>query len=149
MHKSWLVAGLVSACAFAVTLPAAAENTLKMAYALSTNSHYGAGADAMAKSLEGSTQGKYKVQQFANSALGGEREVIEGLQIGTVDLAIVSTGATLNFVPETGVFDIPSCCATCLMPVPCSTARWARTCWPSSPIGASLHWRGANRVFDT
>ncbi|EWM51937.1 TRAP transporter solute receptor, DctP family protein [Bordetella holmesii 70147] len=101
------MAGLVSACAFAVTLPAAAENTLKMAYALSTNSHYGAGADAMAKSLEGSTQGKYKVQQFANSALGGEREVIEGLQIGTVDLAIVSTGATLNFVPETGVFDIP------------------------------------------
>ena len=33
--------------------------------------------------------------------------MIEGLQIGTIDLAIVSTGATLNFVPETGVFDIP------------------------------------------
>ena len=78
-----------------------------MAYALSTSSHYGAGADAMAKSIEASTGGKYKVQQFANSALGGEREVIEGLQIGTIDLAIVSTGATLNFVPETGVFDIP------------------------------------------
>jgi tripartite ATP-independent transporter DctP family solute receptor len=39
--------------------------------------------------------------------LGGEREVIEGLQLGTIDLAIVSTGATLNFVPKTGVFDIP------------------------------------------
>ncbi|OZI74305.1 TRAP transporter substrate-binding protein [Bordetella genomosp. 12] len=107
MHKSWLAAGLLSACAFATAFPAAAQNTLKMAYALSTNSHYGAGADAMAKSLEAASQGKYKVQQFANSALGGEREVIEGLQIGTVDLAIVSTGATLNFVPETGVFDIP------------------------------------------
>lgn len=78
-----------------------------MAYALSTSSHYGAGAEAFAKSIEGASGGKYKVQQFANSALGGEREVIEGLQIGTIDLAIVSTGATLNFVPETGVFDIP------------------------------------------
>lgn len=107
MRKSWLAAGLFSACAFAVALPATAQNTLKMAYALSTSSHYGAGAEALAKSIEASSQGKYKVQQFANSALGGEREVIEGLQIGTVDLAIVSTGATLNFVPETGVFDIP------------------------------------------
>lgn len=85
--------------------PAAAQTQLKMAYALSTSSHYGAGADAFAKSIE--EGGKYKVQQFANSALGGEREVIEGLQIGTIDLAIVSTGATLNFVPDTGVFDIP------------------------------------------
>ncbi|SAI38697.1 TRAP family transport system%2C substrate-binding transport protein [Bordetella trematum] len=105
MRKSWLVAGLVAACAFATS--ASAQAPLKMAYALSTSSHYGAGADAFAKSIEESSQGKYKIQQFANSALGGEREVIEGLQIGTIDLAIVSTGATLNFVPETGVFDIP------------------------------------------
>ena len=117
-----------------------------MAYALSTSSHYGAGADAMAKSIEASTGGKYKVQQFANSALGGEREVIEGLQIGTIDLAIVSTGATLNFVPETGVFDIPSCCATCRTPARCWTARSARTCWPSSPAAASSPWPGANRA---
>ena len=85
--------------------PATAQTEFKMAYALSHNSHYGAVADAFAKVLADS--GKYSVKQFANSALGGEREVIEGLQIGTIDLAIVSTGATLNFVPDTGVFDIP------------------------------------------
>ncbi|MFJ1301506.1 TRAP transporter substrate-binding protein [Pseudomonadota bacterium AL_CKDN230030165-1A_HGKHYDSX7] len=107
MRKTWLAAALLAAGAFSVTAPAQAQTTLKMAYALSTSSHYGAGGDAFAKSIEASTGGKYKVQQFANSALGGEREVIEGLQIGTIDLAIVSTGATLNFVPETGVFDIP------------------------------------------
>ena len=107
MRKSWLAATILAACAAATSLPSAAQTTLKMAYALSTSSHYGAGADALAKSIEASSNGKYKVQQFANSALGGEREVIEGLQIGTIDLAIVSTGATLNFVPETGVFDIP------------------------------------------
>ena len=73
-----------------------------MAYALSTSSHYGAGADAMAKSIEASTGGKYKVQQFANSALGGEREVIEGLQIGTIDLAIVSTGPPSILFPKPG-----------------------------------------------
>ncbi|CAM3693964.1 TRAP transporter substrate-binding protein [Castellaniella denitrificans] len=100
----WLAAAaLIGVTASA---PALAQTTLKMAYALSENSHYGAGAAAFAKTLEASTP-DFKIQQFPNSALGGEREVIEGLQLGTIDLAIVSTGATLNFVPQTGVFDIP------------------------------------------
>lgn len=97
----------LASASFFIAVPAHADKTLKMAYALSTNSHYGAGGEAFAKSIEASTKGQVKVQQFPNSALGGEREVIEGLQLGTIDLAIVSTGATLNFVPKTGVFDIP------------------------------------------
>lgn len=103
--SKWLVA-LTAASAF-IAAPAVAETTLKLAYALSTDSHYGAGAKAFAELLESKTDGEYKIEHFPNSALGGEREVIEGLQLGTIDLAIVSTGATLNFVPATGVFDIP------------------------------------------
>jgi len=108
MRASWLKTLITAACvagALAAT-PVAAKN-LKFAYALSTNSHYGAGADAFVKSLQASLPGKFTVEQFPNSALGGEREVLEGLQLGTIDLAIVSTGATVNFVPSTGVFDIP------------------------------------------
>jgi len=98
---SAVVAGLMAAA------PAMAQQTLRMAYALSQQSHYGAGGEAFSQAITQSTGGKIQVQQFPNSALGGEREVIEGLQLGTIDLAIVSTGATLNFVPKTGVFDIP------------------------------------------
>ncbi|MFC4298878.1 MULTISPECIES: TRAP transporter substrate-binding protein [Castellaniella] len=100
----WLAAAAL--VGMTASAPVLAQTTLKMAYALSENSHYGAGAAAFAKSLEASAP-DFKVQQFPNSALGGEREVIEGLQLGTIDLAIVSTGATLNFVPQAGVFDIP------------------------------------------
>lgn len=110
MRKTWLAplfAAFTAASGLALATPAAAQTTLKMAYALSTSSHYGAGGEAFSKSLEAGTGGRYKVQQFPSSALGGEREVIEGLQLGTIDLAILSTGATLNFVPQTGVFDIP------------------------------------------
>ena len=62
MRKSWLAASILAACAAATSLPAVAQNTLKMAYALSTSSHYGAGADALAKSIEGSTNGKWLLQ---------------------------------------------------------------------------------------
>jgi TRAP-type transport system periplasmic protein len=100
----WLAAAaLVSAAA---ATPVLAQTTLKMAYALSETSHYGVAAAAFSKSLAASDP-NFKIQQFPNSQLGGEREVIEGLQLGTIDMAIVSTGATLNFVPQTGVFDIP------------------------------------------
>ncbi len=101
----WVLA--LSAAGMFAAAPALAQTKLKMAYALSTSSHYGAGAAAFAKTIEAESGGKYSIEQFPNSALGGEREVIEGLQLGTIDVAIVSTGATLNFVPSTGVFDIP------------------------------------------
>ncbi|WP_170181417.1 TRAP transporter substrate-binding protein [Lampropedia puyangensis] len=99
--------GAVAAAAITVSTPASAETTLKMAYALSQQSHYGAAGNAFAKTLDEGSGGKYKVQQFANSALGGEREVIEGLQLGTIDVAVLSTGATMNFVPSAAVFDVP------------------------------------------
>src|SRR5690606_12995699 len=109
MRNTWFTKVLLAASVAGMfaAAPALAAKNLKMAYALSTNSHYGAGADAFAKSIESGSNGEFKIEQFPNSALGGEREVIEGLQLGTIDVAIVSTGATLNFVPETGVFDIP------------------------------------------
>lgn len=106
----WLAPALLSmaaAAALTVAAPAAAQAPLKMAYALSQQSHYGAAGNAFAKTLEEGSGGKYKVQQFANSALGGEREVIEGLQLGTIDVAVLSTGATMNFVPSAAVFDVP------------------------------------------
>ena len=80
---------------------------VKIGYALAVNSHYGAAANAWAESVEKGTNGAYKFKQFPASALGGERELIEGLQLGTVEAAIVSTGALSNFVPDVGVVDIP------------------------------------------
>ncbi|PAT38409.1 TRAP transporter substrate-binding protein [Vandammella animalimorsus] len=106
----WLAPALIgTAAAAASVLPSAAlaQTTYKMAYALSQQSHYGAAGNAFAKTLEEGSSGKYKIQQFANSALGGEREVIEGLQLGTIDMAVLSTGATMNFVPAAAVFDVP------------------------------------------
>src|SRR5690625_3509241 len=101
----WLMA--FAAASVLASGAAVAETSLKMAYALSTDSHYGVGAKAFSETLTDATDSAFVIEEFPNSALGGEREVIEGLQLGTIDLAIVSTGATLNFVPSTGVFDIP------------------------------------------
>ncbi|MCC7327331.1 MAG: TRAP transporter substrate-binding protein [Burkholderiales bacterium] len=89
------------------SVPAAAQETMKMNMSLSQNSHYGVAVDTFAKEVEKRTQGRYKVQNFYSGALGAERESIEAVQLGTLDLTLTSTGPVPNFVPEVAILDIP------------------------------------------
>jgi len=84
-----------------------AQTTLKIGYATAPTSHYGVGTTAFCDEIEKRTTGRYKCQQFANSALGGEREMIEAVQLGTLDLVNTSTGPVGNFVPDVNIVDIP------------------------------------------
>ena len=93
-----LAAGIVSA---------QAQTVIKIGYATSATSHYGVGTTAFCDDIEKGTQGRYKCQQFPSSALGGEREMIEAVQLGTLDLVNTSTGPVGNFVPEVKIVDIP------------------------------------------
>ncbi len=97
----------LAATALLAAAGASAQTVLKIGYATSKESHYGVGTTAFCDELEKSTQGRYKCQQFPASALGGEREQIEAVQLGTQDLTNTSTGPLGNFVPEVKVVDIP------------------------------------------
>lgn len=101
----------VFACLAAVGLAAAAptfaQTVLKIGYTPAKDSHYWVGATTFCSEVEKGTQGRYKCQQFPSSALGGEREQIEAVQLGTQDAVITSTGPVGNFVPEIKVVDIP------------------------------------------
>ncbi len=57
--------------------------------------------------VEERTNGDITVNLFPNRQLGEERELVEGLQMGTVDMAVVSTGPLGGFVPEINVLDLP------------------------------------------
>ena len=86
---------------------AQAQTVLKIGYVTNKESHYGVGSTVFCDEVEKATQGRYKCLHFANSALGGEREQIEAVQLGTQDLVNTSTGPLGNFVPEVKIVDIP------------------------------------------
>lgn len=98
---------LFGMAALAFAGAAQAQTEVKIGYALPENSHYGAGAKTWAEVTETETDGAFSFVHYGSSGLGGEREVLEGLQLGTVEATIVSSGTLSNFVPEAGVFDIP------------------------------------------
>ena len=95
------------ACATLIAVPAVAQTTLKMNIPLARDSSYGVAVDTFAREVEARTGGRYRIQNFYSAALGGERESIEALQLGTLDLTMTSTGPVPNFVPEVAIFDIP------------------------------------------
>lgn len=90
----------------ALAAPAGARE-IKMGYALAEDSHYGAAARAFEASVTKALGDEFTFRDFPSSGLGGERDVIEGLQLGTVEMTVVSSGTLSNFVPEAGVFDVP------------------------------------------
>ena len=103
---------LASACALALGLalaagPAQAQTTMKISISVAQNSHQGVAIDTFAREVEKRTGGRYKIQTFYSGSLGGERESIEAVQLGTQELAFSSTGPVPNFVPEARILDIP------------------------------------------
>jgi len=112
MHRfqAWssaLLTALSITAGLGAAAPAAAQTTLRINIAIAQNSHYGVAIDTFAREVEKRTSGRYKIQTFYSGALGAERESVEGVQLGTLDLTLTSTGPLPNFVPDVAILDIP------------------------------------------
>ena len=64
-------------------------------------------AQQFADKLAELTQGKTKVVHHHSGALGGEREVAQNIQLGTVDMGPITTAPLSTLVPEMSVFQLP------------------------------------------
>jgi TRAP-type C4-dicarboxylate transport system, periplasmic component len=79
---------------------------LKAGHAVDPSHPYHRGLVEFAKLIENRTNGKYRIDLYPSAQLGNERDMIEELQLGTLDLVVTSTGPVSNFVPRMGVVDL-------------------------------------------
>ncbi|SED65761.1 TRAP transporter substrate-binding protein [Rhodobacter sp. 24-YEA-8] len=101
-----LALSAVSACAV-LAGTALEARTLNIAMTPPEESHYGAAAKAFKEKIEELSGGDITVEIKANGVLGGEREILEGMQIGSIEMGVTSTGPVGGFVPSTYVLDLP------------------------------------------
>lgn len=82
---------------------------LRIAFTGVLTTQMGESAKALSKSFAEATNGRVRIDLYSGGALGGEREISEDLQAGTLDLAVVSSAgyAAPSIAPKLGVFDIP------------------------------------------
>jgi tripartite ATP-independent transporter DctP family solute receptor len=99
-----LVLGLALVCAG----PVSAKMTLKLATVTPTKHAYNDGAREFARLVKEGTNGEVEIKVYPGGQLGkGERELLEGMQMGIIDIAVTSTGPLSNFSPDMGVVDLP------------------------------------------
>lgn len=63
--------------------------------------------DNMGKKLDAATNGRIKVQMFPGAVLGQEKEAVEQVQLGAIQMARISLGVIGPVVPEVDVFNMP------------------------------------------
>ena len=102
------IALLAATLALGVAAPAAAQ-TRELVMGNVNPAKHGTtlAAQQFADKLAELTGGKVKVVHHHSGALGGEREVAQQVQLGTVDLTPVTTAPLSTLVPEMSVFQLP------------------------------------------
>lgn len=65
------------------------------------------GLEKFKEEVEKQSNGKMQVKLHINGSLGGEREVLEAVELGTIEATATSTAVVGNFVEEMGVVDLP------------------------------------------
>ena len=80
---------------------------IRMAQASAADGAIGISMDNFAKDVEEKSNGRIVVHTFHNGQLGTERENIESVQMGNLDIAVVNQSVLVNFFPDIAVFDLP------------------------------------------
>lgn len=92
---------LWSGAAFAKTVE------FKFAHSGNPEHQYQIGAAEFKRIVEEKSGGELKVNIFPQAQLGGERDLAEGVRMGTIEMSSVAAGNLAGFVPELQVFGIP------------------------------------------
>ncbi len=107
MKKFLLVFALFLVVLSAAAAPAADKITVRVAHTIAPDSHYQKGLEHLGKLLDEASNGRISLEIFHSSQLGSERDAIEGVSMGTLEMTLVSSAPLANFTNAFLVFDLP------------------------------------------
>ena len=81
--------------------------TIKLAHVVNEQDGFHIAAVRFQELVQERTDGRVTIEIYPNAQLGDERTLLEGMQIGTVDMGVITNGPVANFVEEIAVFELP------------------------------------------
>jgi len=81
--------------------------TLRLAHVVNEQDGFHIAAVKFQNLVAERTEGAVSIELYPNASLGDERTLLEGMQIGTVDMGVITNGPVANFVEEMAVFELP------------------------------------------
>ena len=64
-------------------------------------------AEKFAEEVSNMSDGRIKIQVYANSTLGGDRELLESCKDGDIPFVVQNTAPQVTFMPDLAIFDVP------------------------------------------
>lgn len=105
----FLKAATLAAATFSA-FPAVADIdpvTLRLAHVVNEQDGFHAAAAKFKELVSERSDGAITIDIFPNATLGDERTLLEGMQIGTVDMGVITNGPVSNFLEDMAVFELP------------------------------------------
>lgn len=84
-----------------------AEYTLRYGHIQTVNHPNQKAALYFAEKMAQATNNRVEIKIFPAGQLGGEREMIESIQLGTLEMGMISSGLSSNIEPKMAVFELP------------------------------------------
>jgi len=102
------LAALTSLAIASVPMVAFAQDVLnlKLGHIQSEQDLWHYGAKKFKEELEARSDGKITLTIYPNSTIGGDRDLVEGMQMGTVDFGLIA-GVLGNFEPSIQLLELP------------------------------------------
>jgi len=101
---------MLTALALGTTIlagPVMAQTTLRLAHHLPESSEQHTAATRFADLVNERSGGSITVEVLPGGQMGGQREIIESVQLGTVEMGYGESGLYANYVPAFGVLTLP------------------------------------------
>ncbi|MBO8141283.1 MAG: DctP family TRAP transporter solute-binding subunit [Firmicutes bacterium] len=106
--SSMIALALATMLLLGTTTATAQTYNLRVSHVVAQEHPYHYGALEFERLIEERTGGRIQVTVFSDGQLGaGEREQVEALQLGAIDIVITGTAVLANWVPRLAVMDLP------------------------------------------
>ena len=101
--------GLLAAslAAFAPVAALAADVSVRLGHVLPESHSWHIATTGFAEEVAERTEGRVAIEVFPSGQLGSEKEVIEGLQFGSVQAGLIGSGSFQGIEPRMGIIEMP------------------------------------------
>lgn len=104
---NYIISSFIILCCLVSCEQTDKKRTLRLAHGLDVNHSVHKAMVKMGEDLEKISGGNMSLKIYPNQQLGTERECLELLQIGSLDMTKVSAGVMENFAPKMKIFGLP------------------------------------------
>ncbi|MBY6162809.1 DctP family TRAP transporter solute-binding subunit [Mameliella alba] len=99
--------GLATVLAATLGTTAWADVEIRLGHVLPEGHSWHAAATGFAADVAEATEGRVTINVFPSGQLGSEKDVIEGLQFGSVQAGVIGSGSFQNIEPKLGIIEMP------------------------------------------